>query len=127
MAKFGGRRIFILNDPYAMRINNSLAQEIGFNESIVLLQLEYLIIISNNWKDGNRWTYQSLTELRDNYFPWWSRDTINRTIKSLLKKGLIVVGNYNKYKYDRTRWFCLHLDNCDALESITVSDVKGSD
>ena len=36
-------RIFTLNDPHALRICGSLAQEIGLNESIVLLQLEFLI------------------------------------------------------------------------------------
>jgi len=120
--KYEKRRIFTLNDPYALRINNGLAKEIGFNESVVLLQLEYLIAISNNWRDGRYWTYQSLNDLHDNYFPWWSRETINRTIKKLLRMKLIVIGNYNNHKYDRTRWFGLNYANCDALESLTVPD-----
>jgi len=115
--------MFTLNDPYALRINKELAMEIGFNESIVLLQFEYLIGISNNWRDGWKWTYQSLTDLQKEFFPWWSRDTINRTIQNLVGKGLLIVGNYNRHRYDRTRWFRLDEDGCDALQSITMRQV----
>lgn len=114
-------RIFTLNSPYSLRIDGELAKEIGLNESIVLLQLEFLISLPPyKVRDGRRWTYQSVRELKAEYFPWWSVATINRTIKSLEDKGYITVGNYNAQKYDKTRWFALNLEAIDKLESVAV-------
>jgi hypothetical protein len=114
------QRILVLNEPYALRINAALAQEIGLNESIVLLQLDYLISISTSPEhDGKQWTYQSLEEWR-NSFPFWSQDTIDRAIKSLQAKGLIHVDRFNQKKYDRTRWFALDFEGIAKLTSISV-------
>ena len=62
-------RLLTFNDPHPMRIDRDLAAEIGLNESILLLQLEYLISISSNERDGRLWTYQSLTNMQEVYFP----------------------------------------------------------
>lgn len=116
------KRFFTLNDPYSMRICAELAEEIGFNESVVLLQLEYLIGISTTEEhDGELWTYQSLEELRV-FFPWWSIATIHRIVKSLEAKNLIKTGNYNKLAFDRTQWFAINWVECNKLNSITVND-----
>ena len=113
-------RLLTFNDPHPMRIDRDLAAEIGLNESIVLLQLEYLISISNNERDGRMWTYQSLPNLQETYFPWWSVMTIQRAIKSLEEKNLIIVGNFNKLGYDRTQWFALNEDGINSLHSIAI-------
>ncbi|MCX6762223.1 MAG: DNA replication protein DnaD, partial [Candidatus Moranbacteria bacterium] len=68
-------RLFILNDRQSLRINSELAMEIGLNESIVLLQLEYLASISGNAKDGKKWVYNSAQEWKDKYFGFWSIET----------------------------------------------------
>jgi len=114
-------RIFVLNEPYALRISPALAQEIGFSESIVLLQLEFLITISKTKEiDGNIWTYQSLADLKNNYFPFWSIATISRIIKRLEKEGYIKIGNYNKLGYDRTQWYSLNEEGIAKLNSIYI-------
>ena len=96
-------RIFILNDPHALRINAALAMEIGLNESVLLLQLEFLISISDNVQDGRVWTYQSLQELKERFFPFWSTATISRAVKRLVELELITVGNFNRAGFDRTQ------------------------
>ena len=98
--KFDRNRIFVLNEPNAPRLNPALANEIGLNESIMLLQIEFWIAISGKEIDGEYWVYQSETELM-NFFTFWSKSTISRVVRSLEKKDLIRIGNYNKYKYDR--------------------------
>jgi predicted transcriptional regulator len=115
-------RLFVLNEPYQLRLSASLAQEIGFQESIVLLQVEYLIGISNTAeKDGELWTYQSLEDLRT-HFPWWSRTTIYRILQRLQDKGLIKLGNYNKLKFDKTQWIALDRDGIAQLTSVKMDD-----
>lgn len=113
-------RLLIPNDPHPMRIERDLAKEIGLNESIVLLQLEYLITISNNERDGRLWTYQSLQDLHETYFPWWSPATISRIVKSLEQMQLIVIGNFNKLGYDRTQWYALNEDGIAKLTSVLM-------
>ncbi len=114
-------RLFIINDPRAPRLCPELASEIGLNESILLLQLEYLIGISTHLIDGRRWTYQSVTDLQG-MFPFWGRATIQRTIESLESQQLIIVANHNKMKYDRTRWFALNPEGVNGLKSIRLAE-----
>jgi hypothetical protein len=117
---FQQNRIFTLNEPNAPRLNPALACEIGLNESVILLQLEFWIAISNNERDGMYWTYQSVRDIQST-FSFWSLDTINRAIKSLEKKGFIITTTkYNTLKYDKTRWFTLNFSELAKLESISI-------
>jgi len=114
-------RIFTLNEPNAPRLNPALAVEIGLNESIMLLQLEFWIAISDNERDGQKWTYQSVRDIKEKWFPFWSPMTINRTIKSLESSGYIITTTkYNTLKYDKTRWIALNFDELSKLESISI-------
>ena len=119
-ARTSYQRIFVLNEPVSPRINPALAVEIGLNESIVLLQIEYWISVSQHFIDGQRWTYQSVREMQKKVFPFWSIATINRTVQSLLQKGYIIEGNFNKSKYDKTRWFALNFEKLSELKSIAI-------
>ena len=65
------KRIFTLNEPNAPRINPALAKEIGLNESLILLQIEFWISISNNEREGKRWTYQSVRDMQEKSFSFW--------------------------------------------------------
>lgn len=110
-------------DKTSLRIYPRLAEEIGLNESIVLLQLDYLQSISNSEIiDGRKWTYQSTRKLHSEYFPFWSVATIDRALKKAEEAGLIFVGNFNKHSYDKTRWFAINWDVVSQLKSILVAD-----
>ncbi|MCG8540432.1 MAG: hypothetical protein MJA82_10895 [Clostridia bacterium] len=120
------KRLFILNDPSAPRLNPSLAQEIGLNESIILLQIEFWISISNHFINGKYWTYQSLTNLKES-FPFWSKATINRAIKNLIDDQYIIEDKFNQKKYDKTRWFTLNHNKLSGLYSLEIGgDETGS-
>ncbi len=121
--KFKRNRIFILNDPYSQRINKSLACEIGLNESIIFLQLEYLLNIGGKEIDGKRWIWKSVRDWTEE-FPYWSKDTINRALKNLISKGLVIEANYNTKKYDRTRWLTINYEQAAKLKSITVNHIN---
>lgn len=119
------RRLFILNDPHALRISPELAVEIGFNESIVLLQLEFLISISDHVHEGRVWTYQSVRDLQQHHFPWWSIATISRTIKQLQVQELILIGNFNRAGFDKTQWFALNEVGLKRLRAVRLGDETG--
>jgi hypothetical protein len=112
--------IFILNNPTAPRICPELAAEIGLNESILLLQIEFWIRVSNSEEhDGRQWTYQSTRKIQE-AFPFWGLATINRAIQSLEKQHLLIIGKYNRLAYDMTRWFAVDMDGCAKLKSVRV-------
>ncbi len=114
--------LLVLNDPHPLRICGELAVEIGLPESVILLQLEYLISISTTLpKDGNLWTYQSLADLHG-YFPWWHESTIDRALINLRNSGLLLFGNFNRNKQDRTRWYALNWPAVAMLKSVRVDE-----
>lgn len=119
-------RLFVANTPITLRVDPELATEIGLNESVVLMQLEYLIAVCANERDGKLWTYQSVRDLQSRCFPFWSLMTINRAINSLVERSLLLVENYNSYKFDRTRWFALNPEGINKLRSVKMVDYDPS-
>jgi DNA-binding PadR family transcriptional regulator len=108
-------------DPTVLRIMPDLAEEIGLNESIVLLQIAYWIRHSDNARDGRRWTFQSVRDMQRKAFKWWSRETVRRAITSLGAQELIfVTGKYNRHKYDTTHWYALNPDGFTRLRSVEL-------
>lgn len=115
------QRLLVLNDPHALRINKELAVEIGLNESIVLLQLDFLISNSTSSEyEGKHWTYQTAAGLHRDHFPFLSPSTIARAIKSLADRECIHIGNFNQHKYDRTQWFALNETGIRRLKSVSL-------
>lgn len=114
------QRVFVLNNPLAPRLCPELAQEIGLNESILLLQIDFWISTSTTEPhEGRWWTFQSVRDIQET-FSFWSLATINRTIQSLLDSKYILTGNFNRLKYDKTRWFALNPEVLKSLKSIRL-------
>lgn len=116
------KRVLLFNNPIAPRICPELACEIGLTESLLLLQIDYWISISDNERDGMLWTYQSVRDIQQKAFPFLSVATISRALNNLIEKGYLIVGNYNDKKYDKTRWFALNYYKLKELKSIRVDD-----
>jgi len=112
----------LLLDEYPLLIMPKLATKIGLNESIVLQQIHYWNEINkkanNNFKDGYYWTYNSYDKWQEQ-FPFWSLSTIKRTIKKLEDLKLVVTGNYNKLKIDRTKWYRI---DYNVLEKVDICE-----
>lgn len=114
-------------NPNVVTFNPELAAEIGLNESIVLLQISFWISISNNIRDGKYWMYKSLTEMHTEKFIWMGRSTLARTIDNLAEMKLILIGNYNEAKYDKTQWFAIEPEHCSALKTILCMPINEGD
>ena len=114
-------RIFTLNNPSRMVINNELAEEIGLPNSIFLMQIEYLIGLFGKRRDGRDWYRASNQELRDEHFTFWSKATVGRIIKGLHEDGLLIVrDDFNRTGWDKTQWIALNLDGIAQLRSIRL-------
>lgn len=95
----------LINEP-PLQVLPSLAKEIGLNEAIMLQQMHYWLLKSANEFTGVKWFYKTLEEWQTE-FPFWSAMTIRRTLGSLEKQKIIKIGNFNKKKFDKTKWFTI--------------------
>lgn len=90
--------------------NPRIAIDFSVNVSIFIQKLaEWTFINLANKKhihDGHCWSYNTL-EAYEEIFPWWSKRQLETIINNAVKDGLVIKGNYNQHKYDRTSWYAL--------------------
>lgn len=110
-----------------------IAKEYGVNAAILLQNLGYWIMRNKanetNYYDGRYWTFNSRKAYRE-LFPYMSERQIDTAFKKLIDDGLVVTGNYNKLKYDRTLWYALTkkgecILHFDGMEEVKMSNEKG--
>ena len=99
--------------------NIDYAQEFGVSEAIMIKNFQFWIKKNSANKDSNHdgrtWTFNSAIAFKK-LFPFWSTGQINRTLNSLVSQEVLMVGNYNKAKYDRTKWFAF-IDEASFVEN----------
>lgn len=103
----------LINEP-PLQVLPTLATKIGLNNAIVVQQVHYWLRISNNIRDGHAWVYKSMDEWAEQ-FPFYSKRTVQRIIAELESKEILVVGNFNKLKFDRTKWYRIDYENLEKL------------
>lgn len=95
---------------------------IGLNESIILQQIYYWCEVNReanrNFQEGHFWTYNSYSGWQKQ-FKFWSLKTIKRIITNLERKGLIISGNFNAMKMDRTKWYRVNYEAVESLELVS--------
>lgn len=107
-----------------IRLIPALAEKIGLNEAIVLQQIHFRLNVSEKWREGHRWIHKTYGDWQKNEFPFWSVDTVYRTIRKLEEKGLLISTDvYNKMFMDNTKWYRI---DYEALAAITsqIAEVK---
>ena len=87
-----------------------VAELYGINCAVILQNLWHWIrkneANGTNFYDGNYWTYNSTKAFKD-LFPYLSQKQIETALKKLRDENIIVTGNYNAVKYDRTLWYAI--------------------
>lgn len=108
----------LLIDEQPLQCQPSLAAVLGSSdEAIVLQQLHYWLSRTNNVQsDGHKWIYNSMADWLKQ-FPWInSRNTLSGYFNDLEKRGLVITGNFNKVKFDKTKWYRINYDALTDLE-----------
>lgn len=104
----------LVNDENVMIIQPKLAQLLGINEAIILNQIHCCLEEGKDIIDGRLWVCNSYDSWKEQ-FCFLSISTIRKTIKNLEDMGLIISGNYNRSKADKTKWYSI---DYEALEKI---------
>lgn len=109
---------------------SKVAEIVGVDGAIMLQNISYWIAKNkaNNkhYYDDNYWTYNSLPAF-EKLFPFWSQRQIARILKKLIDDGYLIVGNYNKQNYDRTKWYALTKKGISILPNGQMDITKRSD
>ena len=99
----------------------SLALAVGLNGALFLQQLHYWLRKSPHYHEGRTWVYNTYVAWREQ-FPFWSIDTLKRTIHDLVEQGVLLTGNFNKHPMDRTLWYSLDRDRLLAVARAALAD-----
>lgn len=112
----------LLINEHPLQVLPSLAVKIGLNEAIVLQQVHYWAIQGKNEIGGHSWVYNSVAEWK-RQFPFWSEQTIRRTIANLKERGVLVAKCLSSEPFNRTPYY--RIDH-GILESIEHSNLEST-
>jgi hypothetical protein len=102
----------------------SLAVKIGFREAVILQQIYFWTTVSTHTIEGQKGVYNTYKDWQKQ-FPFWSECTIKRSILNLEEKGLLITGNWNLMKLDKTKWYTIDYEKIKQfkLPLFETSDV----
>lgn len=127
----------LLLDDYPLLVLPLLAVAIGLNEAIVTQQIHYWLkniekgrvrneVEYNYHCHGGRvWVYNTISDWQEQ-FPFWCEETVRRILKKLKESGVLLTGNYNRLRYDQTKWYSLDYQKIDELVKTAVEKRKNS-
>ena len=105
--------------------NVEFANRYGIDEAIMIKSFQFWIRLNkangNNYNDGKYWTYNTNKSLTL-YFSFWSEKQVRRIIESLVDKGILLKGNYNKIGYDRTIWYAFTNEDLYLSDNFHLPD-----
>lgn len=127
----------LLIDERPLMVLPKLATAVGLNEALVLQQIHYWTKTfeaaddRKHFRQGKWWVWNSVSGWESN-FPFWSRSTVRRTLRSLRepyapsdaerKRGmvdraaLVVTGTFNAMAGDKTLWYRVNYRELARIE-----------
>ena len=102
--------------------NTDLAKEYGVNCAILIDNISYWIhknqCDNRHFYDGRYWTYISRQGMV-RMFPYLSEKQIGYALQKLIDNDILMVGNYNKNTFDRTKWYAFTDNGLDLIYDLT--------
>lgn len=88
--------------------NTDLAEKYGIEKALIIDYFAYWVVENmrneRNFHDGRYWVFNSASALSEK-FHYISRRTMNQKLQELETDGILISGNFNKNKFDRTKWY----------------------
>lgn len=106
------------------------ALKYGVNESIMISNFQFWIqknkANGTHLHDGRIWTYNSVNAFKE-IFPYWNNGQIRRCLESLVKQEVLVKGDYNKNRYERTLWYAFNDESIFLNQQVHLSKTANGD
>ena len=112
----------LLLDEPPLVIQPTLAVAVGLHEALVLQQIHYWLNRSQHEHEGRRWIFNSYAEWVEQ-FPFWTERQVRSAIHNLEQSGILVTGNFNRTKADRTKWYSIDYEALSLKADVNPSDI----
>ncbi len=97
--------------------------------AILVWHFQYWIMqnkrLNRNQHEGRTWTYQTIQEIAA-VFPYWSFDQVVRLLLKAVSLKILIKGNFNKSRYDRTAWYAFENEEKFAILRFRKMDIPES-
>ncbi len=101
----------IIPSGHSHSFDISIAQQLSVNAAIVYNHIFYWLRINKqknyNFHDDKTWMYETILEMSE-FFGYLSEKQVASALRLLIESNLIITGNYNKNKFDKTTWYALY-------------------
>ena len=120
--KYGIEEAIIFNDLYFWCLHNKQN-----NQNLFISEKE-----DEKTRSPKYWTYSSCNALEENY-EYMNKSKIYRVIKHLEEEGLIISDEFNKVKFDRTKWYAItefgeeEYQDCNAKPTSSLYQNRNTD
>lgn len=110
--------------------DTDIATQVGVNGAVIYETIKFWCfkhkVDGTNYYDGNWWVFNSRRAWCES-FPYLSDKNIQTALTKLFDAGLILKGNYNTEKFDRTNWYAIaDKDSLVSGDSKLVSRLTSS-
>lgn len=96
-----------------------LAASYGIQGAILIHHFQHWIRLNSgrgvNLKDGRTWTYQTRRDIQL-HFPYMTVEEVKYWAEKLVKDGILMKGNFNKIKIDKTIWYAFVDEKAFGIE-----------
>lgn len=86
------------------------AMDHGVDAAILLHNIRYWLDYARAHgemeQDGYHWMFMSANKMQS-IMPFWTSNKIQKMLKSLTEKGVLIAGEYNNSSWNRTKWYTM--------------------
>jgi hypothetical protein len=111
----------LLINEHPLQVLPSLAVQVGLNEAIVLQQLHYWLLKSDNVYEGYHWVFNSYEQWQIQ-FPFWSVSTIQRIFTSLEKQSVVLSRRFDAQDWNQRKWYRIDYTKLNKLSDVELSN-----
>lgn len=105
--------------------NRAIAAKYGVEEAILIHHFIYWIennrISNKHIIEGRCWTYDTREKINE-HFPYFTFNQVRRICERLVKKGVLITGNYNQKKIDKTLWYAFKDEKVFGVDENSVKE-----
>ncbi|MCH5139064.1 primosomal replication protein N, partial [Clostridiaceae bacterium UIB06] len=99
----------LIKEDNLMVFQPKIAKLLGISEAIILNQIHYWLEKKKNIIDGRPWVYNTYENWQEQIC-FLSVSTIKKAIKKMESMGIVIAGNFNRSKVDKTKWYTIDYD-----------------
>jgi len=107
----------------------ALATELGdISLAILVHHFQHWVLVNKrqgiHFIEGRTWTYQTMKYVAA-HFPYWSKKQVERLLIKAVEKNILLTGNFNKNKFDRTVWYSFVDEEAFGISNFKETEVDG--